>query len=235
MKELNIGMNSLTSSEFRPQDDPFSLTGYQQLDARALRLEQLSSLIFAGVVVFGLVIAAAIVGWFHPWTNLFSWAVVMFVAGLLLWGIYVYDPLAHKNFGYKFSGSVMLIRSGVWWRNVRYMPLTRVQHVDVSVGPMQRRFGLATLLIHTAGTGLTPFRINGLDETLARSIRDDILSRIEPEEPPAQTQTALPPDPAFEHRTDAPETQPPPDAPTTETPLPEPQLPPEPTEPGARA
>lgn len=44
-----------------------------------------------------------------------------------------------------------LLESGVWWRQGVLIPLTRVQHVTVSQGPLQKQFDLATLKVFTAG------------------------------------------------------------------------------------
>ncbi len=44
-----------------------------------------------------------------------------------------------------------LLESGVWWRQAVLIPLTRVQHVTVSQGPLQKHYGLATLKVFTAG------------------------------------------------------------------------------------
>lgn len=37
------------------------------------------------------------------------------------------------------------------WHKAVLIPLHRVQHVTISQGPLQKRFGLATLKVYTAG------------------------------------------------------------------------------------
>jgi membrane protein YdbS with pleckstrin-like domain len=44
------------------------------------------------------------------------------------------------------------IRRGVFWRSVVNVPRSRVQHTDVSQGPLERSYGLGTLIVYTAGT-----------------------------------------------------------------------------------
>jgi membrane protein YdbS with pleckstrin-like domain len=69
------------------------------------------------------------------------------------------------------------IRRGVVWRTVVNVPRSRVQHTDVSQGPLERRYGLTTLVIHTAGTDHAMVSLGGLDPAAAIAIRDRLLSR----------------------------------------------------------
>ena len=57
------------------------------------------------------------------------------------------------------------------------VPLGRVQHADVSQGPIQRSFGLGTLIIHTAGTQNSSVVLSGLSQTTAIELRDQIISQ----------------------------------------------------------
>lgn len=64
------------------------------------------------------------------------------------------------------------LRRGQWWRSETRVPQSRVQHLDVRRGPLQRRFGLSTLVIHTAGTRLSAVSVDGLDAGDAERLRD---------------------------------------------------------------
>ena len=57
------------------------------------------------------------------------------------------------------------------------MPRSRVQHTDVAQGPIQRRFGLATLTVHTAGSDAAQVHLNGLEYQDALVIRDYLILR----------------------------------------------------------
>ena len=50
-----------------------------------------------------------------------------------------------------------------------------MQHVDLMRGPIERMFGLATLVVYTAGTEGASFRLPGVDMRRAEEIRDQIL------------------------------------------------------------
>jgi membrane protein YdbS with pleckstrin-like domain len=71
---------------------------------------------------------------------------------------------------------VLLIRKGVWFRSIKLLPLPRLQHVDVKRGPLQRHFGLATLVMHTAGTHAASIEVPGLDADEALRLRDRLVA-----------------------------------------------------------
>ena len=64
---------------------------------------------------------------------------------------------------------------GVVWRTEVLVPRSRVQHLDIERGPIERRFGLATLVVHTAGTRLSALRQSGFLDADAVALRDALL------------------------------------------------------------
>lgn len=71
----------------------------------------------------------------------------------------------------------MLIRRGVWWRGEVFVPRARIQHTEINQGPLDRRWGMASVAIHTAGTRLESIVVPGLPRALAESLRDALLDR----------------------------------------------------------
>jgi len=71
------------------------------------------------------------------------------------------------------------LRRGRLWQRESRVPASRVQHLDLKHGPMERKYGLATLVIHTAGTKLNTVSIGGLDAGDAERLRDELAQRIE--------------------------------------------------------
>jgi len=59
------------------------------------------------------------------------------------------------------------------------VPRSRIQHTDVTQGPYERRFGLATLVVYTAGTEHASIPIEGLSHETALAFRDALLARGE--------------------------------------------------------
>ena len=68
------------------------------------------------------------------------------------------------------------MRRGVFWRSETLVPRSRVQHIDLNRGPLDRRFGLATLKVYTAGTKLASVSVDGLPEARAAQLRDALVS-----------------------------------------------------------
>ncbi len=71
------------------------------------------------------------------------------------------------------------LRQGrLWWRETR-VPVSRVQHVDLKHGPLERRFGLATLVVHTAAVHLSGITVRGLDDADAQHLRDALAKQLD--------------------------------------------------------
>jgi len=68
-------------------------------------------------------------------------------------------------------------RSGLFWRKTVMLAFNRVQHVEVSTGPLQRKFGLASLKFFTAGGTSVDLKIDGLMRERAEQIRELILQK----------------------------------------------------------
>ncbi len=68
-------------------------------------------------------------------------------------------------------------RSGLFFRKTVMLAFNRVQHIEVTVGPLQRRFGLASLKFFTAGGSAVDLKIDGLMLERAEQLREYILER----------------------------------------------------------
>lgn len=96
---------------------------------------------------------------------------------LLLW---LWPPLHYRHLRYCADSSGLRIKRGVLWHSDVCIPSSRVQHTDVTQGPMQRHWSLATLTVHTAGTKGASIHLAGLGHEVALELRDRLL----PREPP---------------------------------------------------
>ncbi len=70
-------------------------------------------------------------------------------------------------------------RSGLFWRKTVIVAFNRIQHVEVSSGPLQRRFGLASIKLFTAGGSSVDLRIDGLTAGRAEQMRTFIAEKID--------------------------------------------------------
>lgn len=98
------------------------------------------------------------------------------VVGILSWSAIVLPRLRYRHLRYCVDDDGIAIRRGVWWRADARVPRSRVQHTDVTQGPIERSFGLATLVVFTAGTHHARVSLEGLREETARAIRDFLVA-----------------------------------------------------------
>ena len=117
-----------------------------------------------------------------------SWLLGMAVLAVLVAGSgWSWAGVAWRRTGWRLDEDGLVIRRGVFWRNETLVPRSRVQHVDLGHGPVDRRFGLAGLKVHTAGTRLAAVSLGGLDQAQAEALRDALVA-----EPAAAPETATP-------------------------------------------
>ena len=70
-------------------------------------------------------------------------------------------------------------RSGLFWRKTVIVAFSRVQHVEVSSGPLQRKFGLATVKFFTAGGSSVDLKVDGLSTERAEQMRTLIADKLD--------------------------------------------------------
>ena len=101
----------------------------------------------------------------------------LMATALLAWWSYRWAEIEYRHMSYEVDEERIEIRSGVIWRSVQNVPRSRVQHTDVSQGPLERKYGLGRLVIFTAGTQHSRVELPGLAHDTALEIRDRLLPR----------------------------------------------------------
>ncbi len=81
----------------------------------------------------------------------------------------------YRSWGYLERSDDLAVRRGVLFRQVTVVPYGRMQFIDVSAGPIDRIFGLATVQMHTAAAA-SDARIPGLEQQEADRLRDRLAS-----------------------------------------------------------
>lgn len=90
--------------------------------------------------------------------------------------------LGNKHWKYTYwrlDGDGFTLRRGRLWRSETRVPQSRVQHLDLKRGPLQRHYELATLVIHTAGTRHSAVTVTCLDEADAETLRDQLARQLD--------------------------------------------------------
>ena len=98
------------------------------------------------------------------------------LAGVILGLTLIVPPLAYARWRFGVDDRLLSMRYGILFVQERLVPVPRMQHVDLTRGPIERLFGLATLVVFTAGNEGSAFRVPGLSRPRAEGIRDRILA-----------------------------------------------------------
>jgi putative membrane protein len=112
------------------------------------------SLAFAAVTAS---VSALIIGW---------WAIAIFA--VLAVRAMVRASVQVKNLGWGLAADGLVFRSGIWRRATTTTRFARVQAVELSESPFDRRTGMASLLVDTAGAG-------GAETVMPYLAREDAL------------------------------------------------------------
>ena len=110
---------------------------------RSLRLQRVLFLLAFAIVLT----AASLMLEFPRWPILLLASVWVILATILLG----WPALSVPCKGYVVRDKDIVFRSGVIWRSVTAIPFNRIQHVETSSTPFDRKFDIATLQLFTAG------------------------------------------------------------------------------------
>ncbi len=148
------------------------------LDPATVTVSRLTAIIWVGSIAAPLWFAAlmvALIASFPPIVKPLIFAVLAVVTAFCTcWAIW-WPKVRYQYIRYRTDENGFTIRRGVLWRGVTSIPKARVQHTDVVQGPIQRRYGLGTLVIHTAGTQDASVSLSGLPYDKALPIRDFLI------------------------------------------------------------
>jgi membrane protein YdbS with pleckstrin-like domain len=151
----------------------------QRLDPRYVQLHRqigwIVALFIAGASLLTILIASIVsFSWWGFAARAALWAIV---SAALAWHAQHWPALVYRHTSYRLDQQVFEIRRGVYWRQVVSVPRSRVQHTDVSQGPLERAHGLGTLVVYTAGTDHAKVDLHGLDYETALALREHLLPR----------------------------------------------------------
>lgn len=142
---------------------------WQPLPARARWLFMVGNVFGNGVLALALLVPIGLLVP-EPWRLPLALAVLALLPALGAWA----GLRRHAWTRWRLDGDGYALRRGRLWRQDTFVPRSRVQHLDVRHGPIERRLGLATLVIHTAGTRHNAVATAGLDAQDAERLRDHL-------------------------------------------------------------
>ena len=171
---------SSNSSELasRPAEDP-ELRRYNQ-GLTPLHPPQ-KSLIRVKMAIRSLVLLVVALGAGFILNDQLGIPINSFLAPAILIGailIFVLPHRIYRRWGYDMGSEQLRVLRGFLWRTDTIVPFNRIQHIDVAQGPLQRSFGLSTLIVHTAGTHNSIVTLPGLATADAETMRETIKGHI---------------------------------------------------------
>jgi len=174
---------SLMTEQANPVLEPDRFTPLQEADfqpvdpayLKQLRLTLLPVLLLAaplGWQLYQLPLALPLVA---------GLALVLPGAVVLLMALF-WAPRRYRLTGYCLRQYDLHLRTGALWRCTTSVTLNRIQHLEVSQGPLERLLGIARLLVYTAGGSGQDLAIPGLAKARADQLRLHVLKQLgEPE------------------------------------------------------
>jgi hypothetical protein len=155
------------SEPFDPPGEPWVRVSPKLATLRRLLLVVVGGAVaLAAAVLFGSLA--------HVWVGVL---VALAGAAVLAWGWRVVGRSV-RSWGYAERADDLLVTRGILNRQLVVVPYGRMQYVDVTAGPLDRRFGLATVQLHTAAAA-TDAQIPGLVPAEAARLRDRLAARGE--------------------------------------------------------
>ncbi|PZG12295.1 hypothetical protein C1I95_26080 [Micromonospora craterilacus] len=122
------------------------------------------------VAVFSIALGAG-------WALSGAWPLGLALGVVLLFAVWrsVTIVRAVRAWGYAEREDDLLVRHGLLVRRLSIVPYSRMQFVDVSAGPLERAFDLATVQLHTAAAA-SDARVPGLRPAEASRLRDRLTA-----------------------------------------------------------
>jgi membrane protein YdbS with pleckstrin-like domain len=142
---------------------------WRRVSPKLITVELISRGILLLIVMIGLVI-----GWVasdHFWL----FPLLMGINALLAVWRAIVTVRAVRAWGYAERDQDLMVRHGLFVRRLSIVPYARMQYVDVTAGPVERAFKLATVQLHTAAAA-SDAKVPGLTPAEASRLRDRLTA-----------------------------------------------------------
>lgn len=160
-----------TSDPSRATD---AANGWQPLPARARSLFMLShAAVTALPLALAMLVLVTALGTRAPLRSAGAGLLLGLAAGA--W----HGRKLHRSTAWRLDADGFALRRGRLWQRETQVPASRVQHLDLRHGPLERRWRLATLVIHTAGSRFSTVAVSGLDAGDAERLRDRLARQLD--------------------------------------------------------
>jgi membrane protein YdbS with pleckstrin-like domain len=111
----------------------------------------------------------------------FGWVILAIAVIIISAFTFISIKRSFPFLAYSVRDKDVIHQKGWIVRRIKICPFNRIQNCSVQSGPLERKYGLASLIIYTAGTDSADMRISGLLQEEANRLRYFILSKIHAE------------------------------------------------------
>jgi membrane protein YdbS with pleckstrin-like domain len=101
----------------------------------------------------------------------------MLLPGALIGGVFGFRR--QRRTWWRLDAQGLGVRRDLMWQLETRVPLSRVQHLDLRRGPIERTARLSTLVVHTAGSRFSAVSLAGLDQADAEHLRDTLGRQLD--------------------------------------------------------
>ena len=88
------------------------------------------------------------------------------------------ESLRYQAMGIALRKHDLTYRKGYLFKKQVTLPFNRIQHTEISQGPLARKFKLSSLKVYTAGGSGSDLSISGLDPERAQELKDYIAKAV---------------------------------------------------------
>ena len=148
---------------------------FTQLDPRYRTVSYISTTLFFS---FLFIVANIIV--FANGGGLKWWVGAVYLVWLVWFGLGMWTVQKRYDLtGYALRQRDIIYKTGLLGRSVTTIPFNRIQHCEITEGPIQKSFKLASLKVYTAGGSGSDLSIPGLHRDDAAMIKEYLTGKIQ--------------------------------------------------------
>jgi hypothetical protein len=124
------------------------------------------------------VLGAALLIYFVPSIRSEGWPLVVIPTVIFLAAYYLIQERSFPFMAFAVRERDVMYQKGWLVRRTKVCPYSRVQNCSIQSGPLERKKGLASLILFTAGSEGADLKIPGLLQHEAEELRQYILSQV---------------------------------------------------------
>lgn len=147
---------------------------YEKLNIKAKKSWFLGRAIFL-VIIIAILLAAK----YFIFKNIkYHWAVSLVIGIIVLLQLlntFLYPEIEYKQWKYLINNEKFEFIEGIYFIKHTVVPIERIQHINITEGPINRRLNLANITINTAGGS---FDIPNLEKTKAEELSEFLRIKV---------------------------------------------------------